>query len=96
MAKSKWEKANIIVIVIGLITALGDGGNTYHILREAQWQPYIADKVALSVVVLHFGIFYGIFCLIRWIAKGYRAKKPIGSKQEQKTISNSAQPDGNC
>jgi len=83
MAKSKWEKANIIVIIIGLITALGDGGNTYYVLREAQWPPYFADIIALSVAALHFGIFYGIFCLVRWIAKGYRSKEPIDSKPDQ-------------
>lgn len=80
MAKSNWEKANIIVIVIGIITLLWIGAKTYHGSRILQCSPSFASILALSMVTLHFGIFFGFYCLIRWIAKSYFAKKPIGSK----------------
>jgi hypothetical protein len=80
MAKSNWEKANIIVIFIGIITLLRIGANTYHMSRGLMFSPYGQGIVALSMVVFHFGIFFGFYCLIRWIAKSYFAKNPIGSK----------------
>jgi membrane protein YdbS with pleckstrin-like domain len=84
MAKSNWEKANIIVIIILLVITIANGVRGYFIIRNAQRSIFNAGTVAFFTVALHFGIFYGIFCLIRWIAKGYRAKEPTGTKPEQK------------
>jgi len=84
MAKSNWKKANTIVIIIGLVTAVTDGAHAYSLLRKAQWPIFAADILAWSVGALHFGIFYGIFCLIRWLAKGYRVKESTDNELEKK------------
>jgi hypothetical protein len=84
MDKSNWKKANMTVIIIGLVTALADGAHTFSLLRKAQWPIFAADILALSVGALHFGIFYGIFCLIRWFAKGYRVKESTDNELEKK------------
>ena len=64
----KWKKANTIVITIGIISAIFAAANVRYALREANYAAQIANTMAYLAGFIQFGLIYGIFRFIHWLA----------------------------